>query len=49
MIDITPLSNVSSDYLNVFTKNRSLVEGEDDSFASVFSAAMRKANGLFSG
>ena len=41
MMDITQLSNVSSDYLNVFAKNRSLVEGEDDSFASVFSAAMQ--------
>ncbi|MGN0415179.1 MAG: flagellar hook-basal body complex protein FliE [Agathobacter sp.] len=40
-MDITQLSNVSSDYLNTFAKNRSLVENEDDSFASVFSAAMQ--------
>lgn len=49
MMDITQLSNVSSDYLNVFAKNRSLVEGVDDSFASVFSAAMQsveETNGL---
>lgn len=40
-MDISQLSNVSSDYLNTFAKTRSLVEGEDDSFSSVFAAAMQ--------
>lgn len=40
-MDISQLSNVSSDYLNTFARNRSLVEGKDDSFSSILSAAMQ--------
>lgn len=40
-MDITQLSNIDSEYLNIFAKNRAMVENEDDSFASVFSAAMQ--------
>lgn len=40
-MDISQLSNVSSDYLNTFARNRSLVEGEDESFSSILSAAMQ--------
>lgn len=44
-MDIAQLSNISSDYLNTFAKTKSLVEGEDDSFSSVFSAVMQSVGG----
>jgi flagellar hook-basal body complex protein FliE len=43
-MDITQLSGVSSDYLNTFAKQNSLVVGEDDSFSSVLSAAMQSVD-----
>jgi flagellar hook-basal body complex protein FliE len=40
-MDITTLSGVTSDYLNTFAQQNSLVEKEDDSFSSILSAAMQ--------
>lgn len=43
-MDIMQLSGVTSDYLNIFAKEESLVPGEDDSFSSVLAAAMNSVN-----
>lgn len=43
-MDITQLSNVSSDYLNTFAKKEALIEGEDDSFSAMLSAAMKSVD-----
>lgn len=43
-MDISTLSGVSSDYLNNFAKNTSLVQGDDDSFSAVLSSAMGAVN-----
>ena len=40
-MDITQLSGVSSEYLNTYAKRVGLVQGDDDSFSSVLSAAMK--------
>ena len=39
MIDITNLTNISSDYLNSYAKSQSLTEN-DESFSSVLSSIM---------
>lgn len=39
-MDISALSGVSSEYLNVYAKRADLVESEDDSFGSILSAMM---------
>jgi flagellar hook-basal body complex protein FliE len=44
-MDITTLSGVTSDYLNTFAQQNSLVVGDDDdTFESVLSAAMQSVN-----
>jgi flagellar hook-basal body complex protein FliE len=44
-MDITTLSGVTSDYLNTFAKQNSLVVGDDDdTFESVLSAAIQSVN-----
>lgn len=43
-MDISTLSGVSSEYLNVYAKRADLVEKEDESFASVFSSMMDSLN-----
>ena len=43
-MDITQLSGVTSDYLNTFAQKTNLIEGEDDSFSSVLSAAMKSVD-----
>jgi flagellar hook-basal body complex protein FliE len=43
-MDITTLSGISSDYLNTFAQQRSLVTDDDDSFESILSAAMQSVN-----
>lgn len=40
MIDITNLTNISSDYLNTYAKKNSLVEN-DETFSSVFNSMMK--------
>lgn len=40
MIDITNLTNISSDYLNTYAKKNSLVEN-DETFSSVFKSMMK--------
>ena len=39
-MDISALSGVSSEYLNVYAKRSDLVESKDDSFGSILSAMM---------
>lgn len=39
-MDITSLSNVSSDYLKTFAKRESLVESDEKSFGAIFNAMM---------
>ena len=39
-MDISVLNGVTSDYLNNFAQNESLVQKKDDSFSSVLSSAM---------
>lgn len=39
-MDISSLTNISSDYLNTIAQRNQLVEKEDDSFQAVLSAAM---------
>lgn len=39
MLDITNLTNISSDYLNTYAKNNALVQN-DDSFSSVLNSVM---------
>lgn len=43
-MDITQLTNINSEYLNTFARNRSLVDSDEDSFRSVFSAAMQSVD-----
>lgn len=43
-MDISTLSGVTSDYLNVYAKRADLLEKEDESFASVFSSMMDSLN-----
>lgn len=40
-MDIAQLSGISSDYLNTYAKENALIAGDDDSFSSVLSAAMK--------
>lgn len=40
-MDITSLSNVSSDYLKTFAKRESLVESDEESFGAIFNAMMK--------
>ena len=39
-MDISSLTNISSDYLNTIAQRNQLVEKEDDSFQALLSAAM---------
>lgn len=39
-MDISSLTNISSDYLNQFATEKALVPTEDDSFSSVLNSAM---------
>jgi flagellar hook-basal body complex protein FliE len=43
-MDISQLSQVTSDYLNTYAKQNSLVAGDEDSFSSVLSAAMQSVD-----
>ena len=43
-MDITPLTGISSDYLNSFAKDNSLVDTSDDSFSSVLDSALSMLN-----
>ena len=48
-MDITQLSNVSSEYLNTFAQKEKLLPIEDDSFSAMLSAAIKsvdQTNGL---
>lgn len=40
MIDISALTNISSDYINQMAKNNQIAVSEDDSFESILSTAM---------
>ncbi len=41
-MDITSLSNVSSDYLKTFAKKESLVQSGEESFGTIFDAMMKQ-------
>ncbi|MDD6481908.1 MAG: flagellar hook-basal body complex protein FliE [Lachnospiraceae bacterium] len=43
-MDITQLSNVSSEYLNTFAQKQSLLPVEDDSFSAMLSAAIKSVD-----
>ncbi len=43
-MDITSLTGISSDYLNSFAKDNSLVDTSDDSFSSVLDSALSMLN-----
>lgn len=43
-MDITSLTGISSDYINSFAKENSLVDTSDDSFSSVLDSAMNMLN-----
>lgn len=43
-MDITSLTGISSDYLNSFAKDNSLVDTSDDSFGSVLDSALSMLN-----
>lgn len=43
-MDITSLTGISSDHINSFAKENSLVDTSDDSFSSVLDSAMNMLN-----
>ena len=43
-MDITSLTGISSDYINAFAKENSLVDTSDDSFSSVLDSALSMLN-----
>lgn len=43
-MDISSLTNISSDYLNQYAAQQSLVDTGDDSFSSILSSAMSMIN-----
>ena len=44
-MDISSLTNISSDYLNQIAQQNRLVTTDDDSFSSVLSSAMNMVSG----
>jgi flagellar hook-basal body complex protein FliE len=43
-MDITALTGITSDYLNTFATQASLVEQEDDSFGSILTSVLESVN-----